>query len=84
MIHSDQSPKFKIFSIILTFILKIIRISYKWRTNESTNKRELVKVTRTFDLERQKTSKKVAARKKWAKFGLSKTDEAGRFNLNLM
>jgi len=56
---------------------QVIRISYKWRQNESTNKRELVKVTRTFDLERQKTSKKVAARKKWAKFGLSKTDEAG-------
>lgn len=56
---------------------QVIKISYKWRVNESTNKRELIKVTRTFQLEHIKTSKKVAARKKWAKFGLSKDDPQG-------
>ena len=55
-----------------------IKISYKWRLNESTNKRELIKVTRTFQREHKKTSKKVAARKKWAKFGLSKSDPPGK------
>lgn len=54
-----------------------IKISYKWRNNESSGKRELVKVTRTFQNEHIKTSKKVAARKKWEKFGLSKTDPQG-------
>lgn len=54
-----------------------IKISYKWRVNESTSKRELVKVTRTFALETCKTSKRVASRKKWAKFGLSKDDPPG-------
>ena len=56
---------------------QLIKISYKWRTNEGTQKRELIKVTRTFQLEHQKTSKKVATRKKWAKFGLSKDDPQG-------
>lgn len=56
---------------------QLIKISYKWKVNESTNKRELIKVTRTFQMEHIKTSKKVAARKKWEKFGLSKTDPAG-------
>jgi len=56
---------------------QLIKISYKWRKNEGASKRELLKVTRTFQLEHQRTSKKVAARKKWAKFGLSKTDPNG-------
>jgi len=62
---------------------QLIKISYKWKVNESTNKRELIKVTRTFQMEHIKTSKKVAARKKWEKFGLSKTDPAGSiYNYN--
>jgi len=56
---------------------QLIKVSYKWRTNEGTSKRELIKVTRTFQLEHQKTSKKVAMRKKWDKFGLSKPDPQG-------
>merc|ERR1712130_562080 len=56
---------------------QLIKISYKWRKNESTNKRELLKVTRTFAHEHQRTSRKVAQRKKWAKFGLSKGDPNG-------
>ena len=54
-----------------------IKISYKWRHNEQTNKRELVKTTRTFDLVKTRTSKQVAIRKTWAKFGLSKNDSKG-------
>jgi|ERR1712212_51316 len=54
-----------------------VKISYKYRTNEQTNKRELVKTTRTFDLVKTRTSKKVAMRKNWAKFGLSKNDSKG-------
>jgi len=56
---------------------QLIKISYKWRKNENTNKRELLKVTRTFAREHQRTSRKVAQRKKWAKFGLSKGDPNG-------
>merc|ERR1711937_372455 len=37
----------------------------------------MVKVTRTFDLVKTRTSKKVATRKNWAKFGLSKGDSKG-------
>ena len=38
----------------------------------------MVKVTRTFDLVKTRTSKKVATRKNWAKFGLSKGDSKGK------
>merc|ERR1712157_322831 len=54
-----------------------IKVSYKWRHNEQTNKRELVKTTRTFDLVKTRTSKQVAVHKTWAKFGLSKNDSKG-------
>merc|ERR1712193_300366 len=54
-----------------------IKISYKWRHNEQTNKRELVRTTRTFDLVKTRASKQVAVRKTWAKFGLSKNDSKG-------
>merc|ERR1712227_1023077 len=54
-----------------------IKTSYKWRVNEQNGKKELVKVTRTFDLVKTRTSKKVATRKNWAKFGLSKGDSKG-------
>jgi len=54
-----------------------IKTSYKWRVNEQNGKKELVKVTRTFDLVKTRTSKKVAMRKNWAKFGLSKGDSKG-------
>merc|ERR1719373_129026 len=37
----------------------------------------MIKVTRTFDLVKTRTSKKVATRKNWAKFGLSKGDSKG-------
>merc|ERR1711917_88940 len=37
----------------------------------------MIKVTRTFDLVKTRTSKKVAMRKNWAKFGLSKGDSKG-------
>jgi len=56
---------------------QVIKISYKWRINENSKKRELVKVSRTFQREHIRTSKKVAMRKQWAKFGLSKNDPAG-------
>jgi len=54
-----------------------IKTSYKWRVNEQNGKKEMVKVTRTFDLVKTRTSKKVAMRKNWAKFGLSKGDSKG-------
>lgn len=54
-----------------------IKVSYKWRHNEQANKRELVKTTRTFDLVKTRTSRQVAIRKTWAKFGLSKDDSKG-------
>jgi len=57
---------------------QIIKIFYKWRENETTNKKELVKVTRTFVQERVKTSKRVAARKTWKKFGLAADDGPGK------
>ena len=56
-----------------------IKTSYKWRVNEQNGKKELVKVTRTFDLVKTRTSKKVAMRKNWAKFGLSKGDSKGNY-----
>jgi len=56
---------------------QIIKIFYKWRENEATNKKELIKVTRTFVQERVKTSKRVAARKTWKKFGLAANDGPG-------
>merc|ERR1711953_765678 len=37
----------------------------------------MIKVTRTFDLVKTRTSKKVAMRKNWTKFGLSKGDSKG-------
>ena len=55
-----------------------IKIFYKWRENETTNKKELVKVTRTFVQERVKTSKRVAERKTWKKFGLAADDGPGK------
>jgi len=54
-----------------------IKTSYKWRVNEQNGKKEMIKVTRTFDLVKTRTSKKVAMRKNWAKFGLSKGDSKG-------
>merc|ERR1712147_545924 len=54
-----------------------IKVSYKWRHNGQANKRELVKTTRTFDLVKTRTSRQVAVRKTWAKFGLSKDDSKG-------
>jgi len=54
-----------------------IKTSYKWRVNEQNGKKEMVKVTRTFDLVKTRTSKKVAMRTNWAKFGLSKGDSKG-------
>jgi hypothetical protein len=55
-----------------------IKIFFKWRENETTNKKELVKVTRTFVQERVKTSKRVAERKTWKKFGLAADDGPGK------
>ena len=54
-----------------------MKTSYKWRENESTGKKELIQVTRTFDLVKTKTSKKVAQRRHWNKFGASKNDPEG-------
>ena len=50
---------------------------WSFENRKKTNKRELVKTTRTFDLVKTRTSKQVAIRKTWAKFGLSKNDSKG-------
>jgi len=61
-----------------------VKTSYKWRENESTGKKELIQVTRTFDLVKTKTSKKVAQRRHWEKFGASKNDPEGPQNSTTM
>jgi translation initiation factor 3 subunit G len=54
-----------------------VKTTYKWRENETTGKKELIQLTRTFDLVKTKTSKKVAHRRTWQKFGASKADPPG-------